>query len=88
MIEKLISVLMDDYKDASMLVDYAFEAKEHGHHELSTYFASRAKHRLADAKEVERHIDDMGDTDKIHKAYKEYHDAQCEHLKKKIEKLL
>lgn len=88
MINKLITILMDDYKDATMLVDYACEAKEHGYHELSTYFASRAKHRLADAKEVERHIDDMGDANTIHKAYKDYNDNQTEWLKKKIDKMM
>lgn len=88
MINKLISIVMDDYKDSAMLVDYAEEAKTAGHDDLAEYFATRAKHRMSDAREVEKWIDNMGDSDKIHKAYKDYHDEQCERLKKKIEKLL
>lgn len=88
MIKELISVLMDDYKDSSMLVDYTEEAMELGDKELASFFANRAKHRMADAREAERRIDDLGGTDKVHEAYKEYHDEQCARLKRKLDRLM
>lgn len=88
MLNELISVLMDDYKDSAMLVDYAEEAMEEGDKELASYFANRAKHRMADAREAERWIDNSDGADSIHEAYKEYHEEQCARLKRKLDRLM
>jgi hypothetical protein len=88
MIKELISVLMDDYKDTEMLVDYAEEAMEEGNKELSSFFSNRAKHRMADAREAERWVDSIGSADYIHEAYKDYHEEQCSRLKKKLDRLM
>lgn len=88
MLNELISVLMDDYKDSAMLVDYAEEAMEEGDKELSSFFANRAKHRMADAREAERWIDNSGEASSIHEAYKDYHEEQCSRLKKKLDRLM
>ena len=88
MVSELISVLMDDYKDSEMLVDYAEEAMEEGNKELSSFFANRAKHRMSDAREAERWIDNSGGTEFIHEAYKDYHEEQCTRLKKKLDRLM
>lgn len=87
-ISDLISVFMDDYKDTEMLVDYAEDATEEGYKELSSFFANRAKHRMADAREAERWLDNMAGPEHIHKAYKEYHEETCTRLKKKLDRLL
>lgn len=87
MITHLIKVQMDDYRDATMLVDYAEQAKDNGDHDMAEFFAMRAKKRMQDAKETERLIDEW-DCEKTHKAYQEYNELQTERLRKKIDKIM
>ena len=73
---------------AEELEEVVEEAMEEGDKELASYFANRAKHRMADAREAERWIDNSGGADSIHEAYKEYHEEQCARLKRKLDRLM
>ena len=80
----MIQVVMDGIRDADMLVDYAEEAREHGHEKHAMWFNMLAKERLATLRRDWSEVDsELG----LHKHNEEIVRCMACHIDKEIEKI-
>ncbi len=80
----MIQIIMDGIRDTDMLVDYAEEAREHGHDKHATWFAMRAKERLAALRRDWSEVDmELG----LHKHGEELVKCMAHHIDKEIERV-
>lgn len=80
----MIQVVMDGIRDTGMLADYAEEAREHGHDKHATWFAMRAKERLATLKRDWSEVDnELG----LHKHNEELVKCMAHHIDHEIERV-
>jgi len=100
--EKLFKVQMDDLKDAEMLADYAKCIADEGDTSISAALYTRAKQRMTQSMEMDRHIEtvmermkeealNMGQTFNPHEIYSSmYHDyigGWTDKIKRKLENM-
>ena len=87
----MIQIVMDGIRDTDMLVDYAEEAREHGHEKHAMWFHSRAKERLAtlrrDWAEVESELGLRKHADELVRCMTHHIDKEIERVRELVEKM-
>lgn len=59
MLTMLMKTQYDDIRDAEMMTDYAMQAKSAGADSIASFFAQRAKSRIASYDDTQRHVDNI-----------------------------
>ncbi|MDY4466148.1 MAG: hypothetical protein SPE30_07675 [Candidatus Treponema excrementipullorum] len=88
----LMKTQYDDIRDAEMMADYAMQAKSAGADSIASFFAQRAKSRIASYDDTQRHVDnilhemkeDDGTDDTFRCAYTEHLTEWVQKIKDKI----